>query len=95
MRREFNKTFNSFNKGQKMERVHNQRAIVLISESTGERVDFDSINAAARFIGANFSAVQRAAMYNGTYNGWRVYESPESIRQHIKDLEAQLEILEG
>lgn len=75
--------------------VYKRRAIVLINEYSGERLDFDSINGAAKFLHATFANIQRAAIYNGTFNDWRVYESPESIREHIKDYEAQLKVLEG
>lgn len=71
------------------------KAIVLINEESGERKDFKSINKAAAFLGTNFSNVQRAAVYNGTFNGWRIFEDADTIRQHIKDLEAQLKIVEG
>ena len=72
---------------------YNLRKIILISEETGDRKDFKSINAAARFLGATFMAVQRAALYNGRIGEWRVYESPDSIRVHIQDLENQLKTL--
>lgn len=78
-----------------MSKVYKQRAIVLISEESGERKDFKSINAAAAFLRTTFGNVQRSALYNGTMNGWRLFESPESIRKHIADLEEQLRILEG
>lgn len=75
--------------------ANNKRAIILINEETGERKEYASINAAARFLSSTFGNVQIAAVYNGVCKGWRVYESPESIRQHIKDYQAQLKILEG
>ena len=71
------------------------RGIILINEDTGERQEFKSINGAASFLRANFFQVQRAALYNGTLGGWRVYEDPDAIREHIADLEEQLNILEG
>lgn len=71
------------------------RAIVLINEETKERKDFSSIYAAARFLGVQFMQIQRAALYNGVVYGWRVYESAESIRQHIRELKEQLAIVEG
>ena len=76
-------------------RAYNQRAIVLINDETGERRDFSSVNAAAKFLGVTFCNIQRAALYNGSMFGWRVYESQEAIRQHIRDLEEQLKVLEG
>lgn len=74
---------------------YTRREIVLIHENTGERLDFDSINGAAKFLGSSFFNVQRAAMYNGTMGGWRVFESASSIRAHIDDLKCQLKVLEG
>lgn len=76
-------------------RKYNVRKIVLINEETGERKDCKSINEAARFLSAQFLHVQRAAMYNGMVKGWRVYEDPDTIRQHIADLEEQLKFLEN
>lgn len=77
-----------------MKSNYKKRAIVLINEETGERKDFDSINGAAAFVGVNFFNLQRAAMYNGTLKGWRVYESASTIRKHIEELKDQLKALE-
>lgn len=76
-------------------RNYTKKAIVLIHEETGERLDFDSINAAAKRLNTTFFNVQRAALYNGVYDGWRVYESADTIRKHIDDLVCQLKVLEG
>lgn len=75
--------------------TYKKRAIVLINEESGERKDFNSINGAAKFLGATFGNVQTAAIYNGTWKGWRVYESADTIRQHIKELQEQLKVVEG
>ena len=75
-------------------KIYKKREIVAIDEMTGERRDFSSINAAAAFLGTNFSNVQRAAMSNGICNGWRLYESARTIKEHIKELQAQLKVLE-
>lgn len=72
-----------------------KKSIVLINEATGERKELGSINAAARFLGTTFFAVQRAAMYNGTWDGWRVYDNPDTIRMRIAALEEQLKVVEG
>lgn len=74
--------------------INERKGIVIINVETGERKDFDSINAAARFLGATFCNIQKAGIYNGVCKGWKVYESADTIRQHIKDLEAQLKIVE-
>lgn len=78
-----------------MRTKNNTREAILINEVTGDRREFPSIYGASSFLGAQFMQVQRAMLYNGTVNGWRVYESADSIRQHIKDLEAQLKIVEN
>lgn len=75
-------------------RVFKKRTIVLVNEETGEKLHFDSINGAARFARSTFAHIQRAAIYNGVANGWRVYEGPETIREHIEELKRQLEIVE-
>lgn len=75
--------------------INERKSLVLINEETGERKDFTSITAAATFLKTTFSNVQRAAIYNGTWKGWKVYESPESIKRHIIELEEQLKVLEG
>ena len=71
-----------------------KRKIILINEQTGERKDFASINAAARFLDSTFANVQMQAVRNSTLRGWRVYEDAETIRQHIKALKEQLKIVE-
>lgn len=76
-----------------MKRDYRKKEIIIINEDTGERLNFSSVNKAAAYLGTNFSNVQRAAVYNGVINGWRVYESPETIRLHIRDLEEQLRVL--
>ena len=81
--------------GSRMRKKNNHRSIVLINEETRERKDFSSIYAAARFLGSQSMQIQRAALYNGVVYGWRVYESAESIRQHIRELKGQLAIVEG
>lgn len=75
--------------------INKRKGIVLIHVETGERKDFDSINAAARFIGTTFCNLQRTGIYNGVCKGWKVYESADTIRQHIKELEDQLKVVEG
>lgn len=74
---------------------YKKKEIILISTETGERKDFSSINGAARFLGVVFRNIQNAALYNGIVKGWRVFESPDTIRKHIEELKEQLRILEG
>ena len=73
---------------------YTKRGIVLVSEETGAKVEFESINAAARFAGTNFANMQKAAMTGGLVKGWRAFETPETIRRRIESLQETLEILE-
>lgn len=73
--------------------LNERKGVILINLETGERKDFPSINGAARFLGVVFHQIQTAALYNGNVKGWKVYESPETVRKHIKDLERQLKDL--
>jgi hypothetical protein len=78
-----------------MRKKNSVRAVIIINESSRERKEFTSMYAAARFLGAQFLQIQRAALYNGAVAGWRVYETADAIRQHIKDLEDQLRVVES
>ncbi len=73
---------------------YKKRKIIIVNVQSKEIKEFDSINGAASMLGRNFSAIQKAALYNGVVNGWRVYEEPNTIKKHIKELEQQLEQLE-
>lgn len=70
------------------------KAIVAINEETGERKEFSSINSAARELKATFGNVQRAAVYNGSVKGWRIYEDAKTIKAHIAALQEQLKVVE-
>lgn len=70
------------------------KGVVAISEETGERKDFSSINAAARFCGGTFQSVQLAIIRNGVVKGWRFYETADALRRRIKELERQLKEIE-
>lgn len=74
--------------------LYKRKGIVAINERTGERKDFPSINAAARELMSTFKNIQTAAIYNGNVKGWKIFESADAIRQHIRDLEEQLLIVE-
>lgn len=75
--------------------MNEKRGIILINEDTGERKEFASINKAASFLETNFFNVQRAALSNTKWHGWRVFESPDAIRERIAMLQEHLKYLEG
>lgn len=71
------------------------RKVIAISEETGERMEFGSVYALAREIGVTIPAVQQAQERCGVCKGWRIYDSPDRIRERIKKLQNQLKIVEG
>ena len=71
------------------------KKIIGINEDSGEKRVFNSINSAARELGANFDAVNKAAERNGIVKGWRIYPSAENIQRRIALLETQLKIVES
>lgn len=75
--------------------VKKAKKVIGINESTGEKVLFNSINEAARHIGSTFQGVQIAIMRNGIVRGWRVYDSPEVIREKIAALKKMLNFVEN
>lgn len=72
------------------------RGLVLVNNETQEVKIFQSVNAAARFLGSNYANIQ-IAMYRigGSVSGWRVYEGSESVREHIEALYNSLEYVES
>lgn len=69
--------------------------IIAINEATGERREFISVYAFSKEMGVTTRSAQQARERNGVCCGWRVYDNPERIRERIKELEAQIKMLEG
>lgn len=76
--------------------MRRKRGLVLVNNETQEVRKFDSVNAAARFLGSNFANIQ-VAMFRcgGVCNGWRVYEGSESILERIDALTQELEYVKS
>lgn len=72
-----------------------KRGVVAINEATGERKDFDSVYACAKALGVCVQAIQLAQGLGGVSKGWRIYDTPDKIRERIEELKNQLVILEG
>lgn len=76
--------------------MRRKRGLVLVNNETQEVRKFDSVNAAARFLGSTFGNVQIAMFrFGGVCNGWRVYEGSASIRERIEDMYKMLEFVEA
>lgn len=76
--------------------MNKKRGLVLVNNETQEVKLFESVNAAARFLGSNYANVQIAMFrVGGSVSGWKVYESSESILEHIEALRNTLEYVES
>ena len=76
-----------------MAKIH--RALIAINEDTGERREFSGQYAAAKALGVGTSHVQISVMTCTAVKGWKVYDTPDRIRERIKMLEEQIKMLEG
>lgn len=57
---------------------------------------YDSEYACAKDINVSVTSVQAAKRWNATTgDDWRVYDAPDKIRERIKELEGQLDMLAG
>lgn len=57
---------------------------------------YDSEYACAKDIKVSVTSVQAAKRWNATTgDDWRVYDAPDKIRERIKELEGQLDMLAG
>ncbi len=73
----------------------NNRVVIAINEQTGERVTFSGLYAAGKELGANHVQIMHAIAEGQLVKGWRVYDTPDRIRERIKTLEGQIKMLEG
>ena len=66
-----------------------------IAIRNGEVRRYDSEYACAKDINVGVTSVQAAKRWNATTgDGWRIYDAPDKIRERIKELQRQLEMLE-
>lgn len=71
------------------------RPVIAIHEETGERRDFSGMYETGRVLGVGHVQVLMAIMTGQSVRGWRVYDTPDKIRERIKELEKQIKMLEG
>lgn len=70
------------------------KKVVAVNVETGERKDFNSQYAAAMFLGVSNTHICACIRAGTTLRGWKFYDSPESIKKRIKELQKQLKELE-
>lgn len=71
------------------------RKVIAIHEQTGERREFVSAWAMSQEIGVTHRAVIQALERGGTCKGWKVYDTPEVIREKIWEMKEQIKMLEA
>lgn len=71
------------------------RKVVAVSIETGERREFGSAYECAIAIHTGHAAVLAALDRNGTCCGWRMYDTPDTLRKRIEELQRQLAEIEA
>ena len=70
------------------------KPVIAINKETGERRVFECVYECANTFGVSNSAILVAVVRGTSVKGWKLYDSPENIRNRIKELEKQIEMLE-
>lgn len=70
------------------------KPVIAINKETGERRVFECVFECANAFEVSNSAVLVAVARGTSVKGWKLYDSPENIRNRIKELEKQIEMLE-
>lgn len=71
-----------------------KRPVVAINPSTGERKEFAGIYEACIFLNTGHANVRQALERNGMCCGWKIYDTPDTIRKRIERLQEQLREME-
>ena len=71
-----------------------KRRVIAINVETGERREYDSVYECGQALDVSFQAIQLTLDRRGVCKGWKIYDTPEKIREIIGILEEQLNTLE-
>ena len=71
------------------------RKVIGINTQTGEKKEWDGIYEFAKEVNTCSANARQALGRNGLCCGWRLYDTPDRLRERIAELEAQIEVLEG
>lgn len=71
------------------------RKIVAVNVESGKRKEFNRSIDCASFLGVGHANIRQAVERNGSCRGWKLYDSPDTLRARISDLERQLAELEA
>ena len=70
--------------------MRKQRRVIAVNVNTGERKDFHSTYEAATKLRTSTQNIVFTLDRNGTCKGWRLYDTPETIRTRIAELQEKL-----
>ena len=74
--------------------MREKRPVIAVDIETGTKKEYDSAYACAKELRVNPTNVLSAALINGgVCKGYRIYDTPETIRKRINELENLLEEL--
>lgn len=71
------------------------RKVVAVNVANGERREFPTSTECAIFLHTMSANVLQALNRNGVCYGWKLYDSAETLRKRIAELERQLAEIEG
>lgn len=72
-----------------------RRKVIAINEETGERREFSGTYEASKLLGCTNTAIRNSILDGHAVMGWRMYDTPDRIRERIKELKKQIKMLEG
>ena len=71
------------------------REIIAINEENGECRKFESVSEFAKEHRVIVQAAQSALERGWACDGWKIYDMPERIRERMRELESQIEVVEA
>lgn len=70
------------------------KGIIAVNKDSGERRYYNSVIECSRDFSVSNAAIIVAVARGTSVKGWKMYDTPDNIRQRIQELEKQIEFLE-
>jgi len=71
-----------------------RRPLIAVNEETGERVRFDRVADCTDYFGVKRASVLHAVAMGSYIKGWRIYDTPEKLREKIEEIKKIIKKLE-
>lgn len=71
------------------------KGVIAINKNTGERRNYESVIECSRDFSVSNAAILVAVARGTSVKGWKLYDTPDNIRQRISELQEQLQFLEN